>query len=186
MRAESTTSQPRLIAVSAPSCLCNFLHLRLSRQLPPPRLPRPDMRNVKRGEACELLLSDHCIQVVMILSSARTAGRRISLCSPCQTAKLPRLQTAALYRRSASTNATSHPLARKPQLTTTSPNNPSSNQARQSWSTATALLLATLTGAAVCLSRSPLAFYRMPADQTLYAVTDIPPRHAIIFVIFKL
>lgn len=81
------------------------------------------------------------------------AQRHLRLSRRIDVRLLQASQSVALCRqRAASTNAASHPLARKPQLTTSSSGTSSSsnpNQNRQSWSTATALLLATMTGAAV-------------------------------------
>lgn len=71
-----------------------------------------------------------------------------------------RAGAANAARRAASTSSSNtHPLARKPQLVTSNPSDKQSSSnsgSRQSWSTATALLLATLTGAAVSIDcRSP-------------------------------
>lgn len=76
----------------------------------------------------------------------------------------PSSTNAALYRcigsrtiRAASTSNAAHPLSRRPQLGNKGGNASSGSPRRQQWSTATALMLATLTGAAVGMIPEVLA-----------------------------
>lgn len=76
----------------------------------------------------------------------------------------PPSTNAALYRcigsrtiRAASTSNAAHPLSRRPQLGNKGNNSSSGSRGRQQWSTATALMLATLTGAAVGMIPEVLA-----------------------------